>query len=392
MNIPKIGDKIIRVRTVDPNAGANIFPVEDSVVDNMDILDELDVLDEPAETVLTPPPVVAEPSVSATKTLEDALPSVMPTTAPQEQDDNKEYSIKQFKNDYNEKFHNQVIPMLADYDNERKKRLVGAIAASTSIVIIAILYICFSPKISGDLVAALFGAAAGSWYLIKKSFEKKIKRKVMPVLMKAIPDFYWQEKPPVTVEDMAAAKIFPLIPKCKVTSDDCFLGKYRDVTLDITECTFTYGKKDVFEGAVIKIKMNKDFEGLTVIRPKKNIDFPYVKDLQKAKLEKIELEDTNFNKIYHTFSTDQVEARYLLTTSFMERFKNITMAFDSKVAFCAFQGKHVYIAPYCKKDLFSIGSLIKPITDEKQFMQLFNELVSILELVDHFKLDKKLGL
>ena len=76
----------------------------------------------------------------------------------------------------------------------------------------------------------------------------------------------------------------------------------------------------------------------------------------------------------------------------MEKFRNINMAFNTKVAFCAFYGKYVYIAPYCKNDLFSICNLLKSVTDETQFVKLFSEFTSILALVDHFKLDKKLGL
>ena len=76
----------------------------------------------------------------------------------------------------------------------------------------------------------------------------------------------------------------------------------------------------------------------------------------------------------------------------MYRFKDITMAFSSIYSFCSFYGDSVYIAPYCPGDLFSLCSLTKPVTNKEQFEQLFNEIVSILQLIDHFKLDKKLGL
>lgn len=386
-NIPRIGDKIINGKLVrktetdltnlmpkktqtDNIAGNNIKEEQvsnDEINDNTDISQESPTEDtEPEQT---------------TKSTQSSEPEV------------KEYSINTFKANYENRLNAIVIPMLSEYEQERKTRLVGACAASGALGFLAAIDFFFvDADKHGDIFWALVAAATGSWFWIKKSFEKKIKRKVMPILMRAVPDFSWEEKPPVTKDDMNEAKIFPLIPKCSVKSDDCFKGKYRGVNIDVTECEFIYGKKTVFKGAVIKIDMNKNFEGTTVIRPKKEIEFKHIKDLKKAKLEKIELEDIDFNKTYEIYSTDQIESRYLLTTSFIERFKNITMAFNSKVAFCAFNGKHVYIAPYCKKDLFSIGSLIKPVADPNQFMKLFNEFVSVLELVDHFKLDKKLGL
>ena len=41
------------------------------------------------------------------------------------------------------------------------------------------------------------------------------------------------------------------------------------------------------------------------------------------------------------------------------------------------------------KDLFSIGSLVKPVTDTKQFQELCNQFISVLSLIDYLKLDKQ---
>ena len=385
-NIPRIGDKIVngklvkKSNTVLPEVNSSVAePTGDDI--NTETTQHNPQQNRPTDANESASQSNFEPNNDKMETIKQA------------DHENKEYSVAQFKKDYETSLVRTVLPMLETHESERKKRLIGACAASGTLGLLAAIDFFFvDADKHGDIFWALCAAAAGSWFWIKKSFEKKIKRQVMPILMKAIPNFSWEEKPPVTKEDMNEAKIFPLIPKCKVSSDDCFKGKYRDVHINITECDFQYGKKNVFQGAVIKIDMNKNFEGTTVIRPKKGIEFRHVKDLTKARLEKIELEDVEFNKTYDVYSTDQIESRYLLTTSFIERFKNITMAFSSQVSFCAFHGKHVYIAPYCKKDLFSVGSLIKPVADSKQFMTLFNELITILELVDHFKLDKKLGL
>lgn len=396
-NIPRIGDKIINgklVRKVEIDL-TNLLPKENPV--NNTIIDEPEVVDSISNNTISNDAVPESSSINGNYDIHNEEPTLEPIRNTEDieqvQSEIKEYSITQFKDDYEVRLVRDVLPILSTYESERKVRLACACAVSGILIIIA-LFVLFGLDINkkGDLISLLIGGAGAAWFAIKKSFEKKIKRLVMPILMRAVPDFSWLEKPPVTVDDMHEAKIFPLIPKCKVMTDDCFKGKYRNVNIDITECEFNYGKKNVFQGAVIKIDMNKNFEGTTVIRPKQGIEFKHTKDLKKAKLEKIELEDININKKYDIYSTDQIEARYLLTTSFIERFNNITMAFNSKVAFCAFHGKHVYIAPYCKKDLFSIGSLIKPVSDSKQFITLFNEFVSVLKLVDHFKLDKKLGL
>lgn len=104
------------------------------------------------------------------------------------------------------------------------------------------------------------------------------------------------------------------------------------------------------------------------------------------------MEDPEFSKKYVVYSTDQIEARYLITTSFMERFKSIEKAFISSFAYCSFSDKSIYIAPHTGTDLFKLCSLVKPIANKEQFEALFYEFSSILELIAYFKLDKKLGL
>lgn len=378
MTIPRIGDKIIRIKNQQPaQSMEQIIPNQD--FENKEL--------EPQEQI--------SQEIEDNAQAEEQQASQNNEIASQNQNiaDTNEYSIEYFTKDYLDKLHDEVLPLLAQYEPERKQRFVLAILSGGLCWLAALLDFLFvDADRNGDIFWGLIALGGFIWYTIKKQFEKKIKKKVMPILMKAVPDFYWQSETPIAVEDITESQIFPLDKQAVKKFDDCFSGKYREVDIQIAECSYKANKTNVFSGAVIRIKMNKNFEGLTVIRPKKNVDYHNIKDLKQAKLHKVELEDIEFNKDYDIYSTDQVEARYLLTTSFMERFKNITLAFDSKASYCSFQGKYVYIAPFCKKDLFSVCSLRKNVADEQQFIKLFNEFTSILELVDHFKLDKKLGL
>lgn len=318
------------------------------------------------------------------------------TVATVKQADEKEYSIEQFQKDYASLVESEVMPVLSGFENERKQRLTWAIVAAIVLVILGLgVFIGIDSNQSGKLAFALFGAAWGVWAWIKKSFEHKVKRLIMPTLMHAVPGFFWQETPPVTAEDISNCMIFPFTNASK-TFDDCFLGEYRKVKVAMSECEYEIrsgnSSNTVFQGIVIRFSMNKNFDGTTIIRPKKSRCSDNYKDLKKAKLSEVKLEDPEFDKKYVVYSTDQVEARYLITTAFMERFKMIENAFSSKFAYCSFKGKSIYIAPHTGKDLFNLCSLVKPIGNREQFETLFNEFAAILELVDYFKLDKKLGL
>ncbi len=323
-----------------------------------------------------------------------------PTTTeetPQPEQQEKEYSIAQFKQDYANLVETKVVPVLSTYEEERKKRLMWAILAASALSILAIIIFLFvDGKGSGDLFWACIAGAFGAWHLIKKSFEKKVKKVIMPTLMHAIPGFNWQQTPPVSEDEIKNSMIIPFVDRASKTFDDCFVGEYRNVKIAISECEYSIktnnSSTDILEGVVIKIDMNKNFDGATVIRPRKPGYRDKQDDLKRAKLSEVKLEDPEFCQKFIVYSTDQIEARYLITTSFMERFKAVEKAFNAKFAYCSFHGTSVYIAPHTGKDMFSLCSLVKPIYNREQFEILFEEFASILALVDHFKLDKKLGL
>lgn len=308
----------------------------------------------------------------------------------------KEYSIEQFAKDYEEILVNRILPELSQYEGERKKRLTGAVICAVVLGLLAI-YIFFNVegRSAGDAAGLCIGGAILAWSALKKSFENKLKKKVMPILMRAIPGFYWQQTPPVTSKHIDDCRIISCSDRCGKSFDDCFIGDYRKVPVAISECKYEIGsgknRRTVFQGVVIRIKMNKNFEGTTLIRAKNayNAD---KSDLKKAGSSQVKLEDPEFEKLYTVYGTDQIEARYLITTAFMERLKCIRLAFKAKHISCSFYGDSVYIAPHTGTDLFSLCSLVKPVNDRKQFEILFNEFASILQLVDHFKLDKRLGL
>ncbi len=75
----------------------------------------------------------------------------------------------------------------------------------------------------------------------------------------------------------------------------------------------------------------------------------------------------------------------------MERFLNLTTSFGAKNAKCAFYNNKVMFAISTHKNLFEFGSLFKSLNDSKN-VEFFNELMSVLDMIDYFKLDEKIGL
>ena len=378
-NIPRIGDKIINhkiVRKTNANSQANIpSPTPD-----------------------------AEPSATANDTAESAV-----------QTQEKEYSLEQFRKDYKHILRREVFPKLKPLEQERQeifKMLLLLGLPLTAIITIGLFILCMKMQ-DYRFILIPVGIFIWIWHFQKKKLENKVKNNMMPLLMTAIPGFSWTLDCIIPEDEVWNAELFPYHSGTNVKTDDNFQGAYRGVDIAITESKYTYttssGKNRriviVFSGAIVKICMNKKFEGTTIIRPKTSanniwkllftdIDLgkPFRDSINNKKMEEIKLEDVDFNKNFSVYSTDQIESRYLLTTSFIDRFKDIMKAFNTDKIFCSFYDNYVYIAPWSSKDLFSLAHLSKTLIDEEQYDVLFREFASILALVDHFKLDKKLGL
>ena len=161
--------------------------------------------------------------------------------------------------------------------------------------------------------------------------------------------------------------------------------------IDETELSYTTrdseGRRQkhiVFQGVIAQIDFKKPFKGHTIIR---------TRGLFNSKTyEEVKLEDPEFSKMYFVDANDQIEARYILTTSFMERFKNIKNSFSASQMEASIQDSKILIAIHTTKDLFKLGDLNRPVNDTKQFTELLNEFVSILAIVDELKLNQNIGL
>ena len=118
----------------------------------------------------------------------------------------------------------------------------------------------------------------------------------------------------------------------------------------------------------------------------------YMYYVQKKKMQDVKLEAAAFEKRFNVYTKDQIEARYLLTTSFMDRLQNLETAFGTRKIKCSFFDDRIMFAIPTKKDLFELGSLFKTLGSSKCVEEFYNELTSIQKMIDHFKLDEKTGL
>jgi hypothetical protein len=128
----------------------------------------------------------------------------------------------------------------------------------------------------------------------------------------------------------------------------------------------------ILKGIVFCADFNKHFNGITIVRPKNSMaamgawiseKLPIFSNSQK---DVVKLENMEFSKCFVTYSTDQIEARYILTPSMMERLCQLNDKTRDTISL-SFTGSHIYIAFPLSKDYFE-PPVFKTLLDGK-FME-----------------------
>ncbi len=309
---------------------------------------------------------------------------------------------KAFHSYYYSKIQNDLItfesarqPVLTKY------RLLQALAVliCCSAFVVMFYLPTTSGKENGDSIKIIFAIAAGVFYFahrVKKGFEKEVKKGVINSFLSFFGDFRWSMDEHLSREEMQASGLTGSITT--ITGDDYFEGSHDGVGITISEMELIRGtgknQTTIFDGIMIKLDMNKSINSHTIITGNLSLGSKFCSGMPCSfnGMEKVELEDPDFNNQFDVFSQDQVESRYILTTSFMERFKNLKEIFNTNNIRASFQNNSVLIAISSSKDLFVLGDVTKPVTDTQEVQTLFEEFAAVLSLIEVLKLNLKLGL
>lgn len=193
---------------------------------------------------------------------------------------------------------------------------------------------------------------------------------------------------------IAFTQLLPIPENIKNTLPFYYMGLFLLVwgmgffTIPIMIIVYLMNKDN--RGLIIEIDMPKNFEGETVLFENALTNL-IVNKKALRKFERTSLEDTEFNKKYFIYTTNQIEARYVLTTAFVERLKNIKFKFAASYLRMRFKNNRITIFASVHKDLFKMAKRGEK-TDMRTFDVLFEEIHSVLSLVDELKLNVRTGL
>jgi hypothetical protein len=137
--------------------------------------------------------------------------------------------------------------------------------------------------------------------------------------------------------------------------------------------------KTVFRGQLICIDFPKKFLGTTVVR--RDAGFFNFLELKFTKLQHVALPDSRLEKAFEVYSSDQVEARYLIHPVFMERLLEMEAHFKGERLRCAFFKGKLLIAIE-GGDKFEIGSMFRTLLNEDRVRGVLKDLAEIMKVIE----------
>jgi hypothetical protein len=258
------------------------------------------------------------------------------------------------------------------------------------------------------LIFGISGAAlliAGIVFLSKANrsfndYRHGFKQKVITAALKSVDqslEFDYENG--LSEQDFVSSQLFKQEPD-RYSSQDQIFGAAEKTRFSFSEVHAEYktetrtknGKQEhwhtILKGIVFCADFNKHFNGVTVVRPK---DFgsaigAWFSDklpiFSSSDRELVKLENPNFEELFVTYSSDQVEARYILTPGMMERLcqlenkckYTISLSFIDTQMFIAFPLDKNYFEPPVFKSLMDQKSINEDLSVIRFMYDIIKEL------------------
>lgn len=173
------------------------------------------------------------------------------------------------------------------------------------------------------------------------------------------------------------------------TVEDHITGRHDQVSINLADVKLKKrqrsGKRTsyrtVFQGLLCAFSFPKRFKGRTVIVGDHGKVFNWFQGLAVPG-ERVHLEDLRFESAFEVYTSDQVEARYLLTPTFMERVLALAEKHPSAKLRMAFDGDRLLLNLDLRADSFEAGSVFETAADPKRITSLVEDISLIYDLID----------
>lgn len=321
--------------------------------------------------------------------------------------------------DFTTFFNQDMLPDLTLLD-QRRKRIVKrsmliVLFTLLALALLVVIYINFGQHSQNDNTTIWYGVAGvliivaaivtGRVWARDKTFYTDFKKQVIERIVTFVsPDLTYEPKNHIGSDSFQRSRIF-LKNVDRYNGDDMVQGKiektqiwfsevkaeYKSTTTDSKGNTKTTWHT-IFKGMFFIADFNKHFQTSTVVLPNrlgKGFLASFFNKMNLTRREKlVKLEDPDFNKHFVVYGEDQVEARYVLSTSLIRRITEFKERHPNPL-YISFVNSFLYIAIAYKKDLFE-PSYFKKLTRFELVKEFFEEIHLAVSIVEELNLNNRI--
>jgi hypothetical protein len=284
----------------------------------------------------------------------------------------------------------KIMPELVKCEAERQTALrtfyVTLIAGALLIFLEYLLIHSFIPGMTSPplwLVLVTGVGAIGLGYLPLQGVARKAKLGVIQSLCEPLGVTYALSGPQAPAFDTFLQ--LKLLPHPEEKSfEDFFSGRRGEIDFALCEATLTQGsgkeRHTVFQGQLFRLTTPRKRLSTTVVARNtgwlSRFECP-------AGLKAVGLEDPTFNKDFAVFGSDQVEAREILTPTFMQQLVDLESAYSGKHLRYAFCGPDLLIAVE-GASRFEIGNMFSTLVQRSRVEGIAQDVEQVFKLIDEF--------
>ncbi|NLX25945.1 MAG: DUF3137 domain-containing protein [Lentisphaerae bacterium] len=316
------------------------------------------------------------------------------------------------KQTFEQFFQTELVPALRPLEERRKGVVQKAMISCGAVVLAAVFIALFLLNQAGSILVLAFPAIIGiaiSVFIFKamtSGYVRDFKNQVVgPIVRYVGPQLTYRPESGISEGQFQSSGIFHHsidryhcedlvqgpVDKTRIAFSELH-AEYKTETRDSKGHRQTHWHT-IFKGLFFVADFNKHFHGKTYILPDtaEKMFGRFGQKLQgigKSHGELVKLEDPVFEKEFAVYSSDQVEARYILSPALMRRMLELRRKAGSNVYF-SFCGGNVNIAISSNKDRFE-PKLFNTVLDIELAREFVDDLQSAIGVVDELNLNTRI--
>lgn len=274
--------------------------------------------------------------------------------------------------------------------DKRKSRIIALFVSLGIFTLIWVNGVADNSAIQGlvlSLISFPFLASIINYYFTR-GHNKTYKARVVPELVNTvIPGAQYTPKGLIQKKDLKESRLYNFKKGKCCSSEDSITGRIGKTDFLFSEVRITHQEDDgngssdtVYDltGFVFVADFNKYFKGHTVLSSnKKNLD---IDTGMFSSLKRCVLEDINFEKLYTTYTTDDQQARYILSPGLQHRIMELNSFFNYREMGISFFDDKMMILLDSNTDHFEVKYNLESVKRDLVALSLLCDIVEQMNL------------